>query len=339
MTNTLAEAQKALQQTFGFSEFRLLQATAIEDVLANKDQLVLMPTGGGKSLCYQIPALLLPGTTIVISPLIVLMEDQVTNLQNHGIRAAYYNSSLDAETARATLRKLYNDELDLLYVSPERLLGANFLARLDELNINLFAIDEAHCVSQWGHDFRKDYAALGILKQTYPYIPILALTATADLETRNDIIQRLNIEPNIHISSFLRKNLRYQIINKYKPLKQIERFIAQHKNESGIIYCSTRNTVEKVHKQLLALGINAMPYHAGLSFEQRSKAFHAFKYDETQIIVATIAFGMGVDKPNIRYVIHYDLPKSIENYYQETGRAGRDGLTADLLEAAWGRQL
>lgn len=327
----LEQARRVLQKTFGFESFRLMQQTVIEDVLAKKDQLVLMPTGGGKSLCYQIPALLLPGTTIVISPLIALMEDQVTNLHNHGIKAAYYNSTLDADSARTTLRQLYQGELDLLYISPERLMSNNFLARLDELEINLFAIDEAHCVSQWGHDFRKDYASLGKLKQVYPYIPILALTATADLETRKDIIERLAIAPNIHISSFLRENLRYQVLNKYKPLQQIQRFIEQHKDEAGIIYCSTRKGVDKLQQQLSSLGYQTLAYHAGLTIEERSKAFHAFKYDEVDIIVATIAFGMGVDKSNIRYVIHYDLPKSIENFYQETGRAGRDGLTADLL--------
>lgn len=328
---SIIEARQILQKTFGFESFRLIQESVIQNVLDKKDQLVLMPTGGGKSLCYQVPALLLPGTTIVISPLIALMEDQVTNLSNHGIKAAYYNSSLDSDTSKSTLRQLYNGELDLFYISPERLLTPSFLSRIDELNINLFAIDEAHCVSQWGHDFRKDYADLGQLKQNYPYIPILALTATADLDTRRDIIQRLCIEDNTLISSFLRTNLRYQVLNKHKPIQQIQRFIEQHKNEPGIIYCSTRKSVEKVHLQLKALGYKTLPYHAGLNFEERSRAFHAFKYDEIDIIVATIAFGMGVDKSNIRYVIHYDLPKSIENFYQETGRAGRDGLTSDLL--------
>lgn len=328
---SLEKAQQILQKTFGFESFRLIQETVIQNVLNKKDQLVLMPTGGGKSLCYQIPAVMLPGTTIVISPLIALMEDQVVNLENHGIQAAYYNSSLSADRARSTLRKLYNGEYDLLYISPERLLTPSFLERIEELDINLFAIDEAHCVSQWGHDFRKDYADLGRLKQLFPYIPQLALTATADLETRNDIINRLSIENNTYISSFLRKNLRYQVLNKHKPIQQIQRFIEQHKDEPGIIYCATRKGVEKVHLQLKSLGYESMPYHAGLSFEERSEAFHAFKHDEINIIVATIAFGMGVDKSNIRYVIHYDLPKSIENYYQETGRAGRDGLTSDLL--------
>lgn len=328
---SIIEARQILQKTFGFESFRLIQETVIQNVLHKKDQLALMPTGGGKSLCYQIPALLLPGTTIVISPLIALMEDQVANLSNHGIKAAFYNSSLDGDTSRNTLRQLYNGELDLFYISPERLLSPSFLSRIDELNINLFAIDEAHCVSQWGHDFRKDYADLGQLKQNYPYIPILALTATADLDTRKDIIQRLCIEDNTNISSFLRKNLRYQVLNKHKPLKQIQHFIDQHNNEPGIIYCSTRKSVEKVHIQLQTMGYKTMPYHAGLTFEERSEAFHAFKHDEIDIIVATIAFGMGVDKSNIRFVIHYDLPKSIENFYQETGRAGRDGLTSDLL--------
>ena len=234
----LEQALQILQTTFGFESFRLLQEQAIQNVLDKKDQLILMPTGGGKSLCYQIPAILLPGTTIVISPLIALMEDQVTNLKINGIKAAYYNSSLSGVEARNTLRQLHNGELDLLYISPERLLTASFMERLNELNINLFAIDEAHCVSQWGHDFRKDYATLGRLKNLYPHIPILALTATADLDTRTDIIKRLQINSNIYISSFLRDNLRYQVLNKYQPIKQIQRFIEQHKNESGIIYCA-----------------------------------------------------------------------------------------------------
>ena len=328
---SLQQAQQILQKTFGFDAFRPMQQTVIEGVLQKKDQLVLMPTGGGKSLCYQIPAILLPGTSIVVSPLIALMEDQVASLHDNGINAAYYNSSLDSEEARSTLRQLYYNELDLLYVSPERLLNGNFLERIQDININLFAIDEAHCVSQWGHDFRKDYAQLGQLKQLFPHTPILALTATADLETRQDIIHRLQISPNIHISSFLRENLQYQVLNKHQPLKQIQRFLELHKNEPGIIYCGSRKGVEKLSQQLQNLGIDSLPYHAGLSFEERSKAYQAFKYDEITIIVATIAFGMGVDKSNIRFVIHYDMPKSIENFYQETGRAGRDGLTADLL--------
>lgn len=326
------DAQRILKDIFGFQTFRALQAKVIDEILNNQSQLVLMPTGGGKSLCYQIPALLLPGTTIVVSPLIALMEDQVTNLTHYGIKAAYYNSTLDADKARDTLRALYQNELKLLYVSPERLLQNYFLERLkDNVNISLFAIDEAHCVSQWGHDFRKEYARLGMLKTLFPNKPFCALTATADIETRKDIVERLSLPSTIHIASFYRENLRYHVINKYKPLQQIQRFLLQHEEEAGIIYCGTRKTVDKVYTQLLKLGYKVLPYHAGLSDTERKKAYHEFKHDNIDIIVATIAFGMGVDKPNIRYVIHYDIPKSIENYYQETGRAGRDGLTADLL--------
>lgn len=326
------DAERILKDIFGFDAFRHLQANVIEEILNNQSQLVLMPTGGGKSLCYQIPSLLLPGTTIVVSPLISLMEDQVTNLTNYGIKAAYYNSTLDADKARETLRALYQNNLKLLYVSPERLLQEYFLERLtDNVKISLFAIDEAHCVSQWGHDFRKEYARLGLLRNRFPNIPFCALTATADIETRKDIVKRLSLPNHIHIASFYRENLRYHVVNKYKPMQQIQRFLLQHENEAGIVYCSTRKTVDKVYTQLLKLGFKVLPYHAGLSDGERKKAYHEFKHDNIDIIVATIAFGMGVDKPNIRYVIHYDIPKSIENYYQETGRAGRDGLTADLL--------
>lgn len=326
------KAKTVLKDIFGFDEFRLLQETVINEILEKKSQLVLMPTGGGKSLCYQIPALILPGTTIVVSPLISLMQDQVTNLNNYGVKAAFYNSSLDGDTARKTLRALYSNELKLLYVSPERLLQDYFLERLqDNVDINLIAIDEAHCVSQWGHDFRKEYARLGKLRHIFQEVPICALTATADVETRHDIVKRLSLPNHIHIASFYRQNLRYHVINKYKPMQQVQRFLLQHQNEAGIIYCSTRKTVDKVYAQLLKSNIKVLPYHAGLTDKERSKAYHEFKHDNIDIIVATIAFGMGVDKPNIRYVIHYDVPKSIENYYQETGRAGRDGLTADLL--------
>jgi ATP-dependent DNA helicase RecQ len=326
------KAKAVLKEIFGFEEFRLLQEQVIKEILDGKSQLVLMPTGGGKSLCYQIPALMLDGTAIVVSPLISLMEDQVTNLNHFGVKAAYYNSTLDATRAKKTLAQLYNNELKLLYVSPERLLQDYFLERLeDNVNISLIAIDEAHCVSQWGHDFRKEYARLGKLKEHFPAAPICALTATADEETRQDIVKRLTLPNNIHIASFYRENLRYHVINKYKPMQQIQRFMLQHEGEAGIIYCGTRKKVDKVYEQLLKAGCKVLPYHAGLSDEARSKAYHEFKHDNINIIVATIAFGMGVDKPNIRYVIHYDIPKSIESYYQETGRAGRDGLTADLL--------
>lgn len=325
------QAHGVLQEYYGFEQFRPLQAEIIQQLIQGRDQLVLMPTGGGKSLCYQIPAMVRTGVGIVISPLIALMEDQVTALQAMGIRAAYYNSALSNEQARAVLSQMHQHQLDLLYIAPERLVTERFLQRLEEIDIALFAIDEAHCVSQWGHDFRPEYRALGQLKSHFPKVPMIALTATADEQTRQDIIKQLNYQPLESIASFDRPNLRYYVSAKNKPLQQIQSFLNQHKQQTGIIYCTTRRRVEMLCEQLKALGYRAKAYHAGMEYEQRRQAQFAFQYDEIDIIVATIAFGMGIDKPNVRFVIHYDLPKSIESYYQETGRAGRDGLTADAL--------
>jgi ATP-dependent DNA helicase RecQ len=331
MENTLAPAIKILQKYYGFQDFRDPQQSIIQDVLDNQDVFVLMPTGGGKSLCYQIPSLLRAGVGIIISPLIALMEDQVTALKLIGIKAAYYNSSLTSEQSREVLASLHRGSIDLLYIAPERLLSEGFLDRLMDCPIALFAIDEAHCISQWGHDFRPEYASLGLLKQRFPNTPVIALTATADNQTRQDIIQQLGFDPKVYIASFNRPNIHYQVTSKINPLTKIKQFIASCADQAGIIYCGTRNQVEEVAEKLCAHGFLARAYHAGLPFKERREVQELFRYDHINIVVATIAFGMGIDKPNVRYVIHYDLPKNIESYYQETGRAGRDGLDSKAL--------
>ncbi len=321
-----------LRETFGFNAFRPLQAKIIESLIAGEDQFVLMPTGGGKSLCYQIPAMVRPGVGIVISPLISLMQDQVQALQANGVNAAFYNSSLTDQDARRILAKLHQDELDLLYIAPERLMSESFLKRLPELKIALFAIDEAHCVSTWGHDFRPEYLSLGALRQQFPEIPIVALTATADKQTRNDILERLHLKKaEVHVASFNRPNIRYTILEKHKPFEQLTHFLKARPTEFGVIYCLSRKRVEEVATRLCEQGFNALPYHAGLPQGVRRETQEAFQRDDVQVIVATIAFGMGIDKPNVRFVVHYDLPKNIEGYYQETGRAGRDGLASEAL--------
>lgn len=325
-------SEEALQQVYGFEKFRPQQKSIIESVVQGEDNFVLMPTGGGKSLCYQIPALLREGVGIVISPLISLMEDQVYALQNNGVMAACYHSALNQFDARKILAQLHQQQLDLLYVSPERLMSESFLERLRGISIALFAIDEAHCVSQWGHDFRPEYIQLGQLRKYFPQVPIIALTATADQQTRNDIRQRLSLQKaNFHIASFDRPNICYTIVEKYKPKNQLLLFIQKHVEEAGIIYCMTRNRVDEVALFLQNQGIKARGYHAGLSSKERSKVQTLFQRDDIQIVVATIAFGMGIDKSNVRFVVHYDLPKNIESYYQETGRAGRDGLPSEAL--------
>lgn len=320
-----------LKNYYGYDSFREPQADIIQDLINNQDVLVLMPTGGGKSLCYQIPSLLIKGTGIVVSPLIALMEDQVAALKQLGIKAAYYNSSLKSSESRAVLAQLHNNELDLLYIAPERLLSASFLDRLDTCQIALFAIDEAHCISQWGHDFRPEYAALGTLKSRFPGIPLIALTATADKQTQKDIILKLNYEPKQYIASFNRPNIHYHVVMKNNPLTQIKNFLDNQPQQAGIIYCGTRSSVETLVSKLEALNYRVKAYHAGLPYTERKAVQHQFRYDQIDIVVATIAFGMGIDKPNVRYVIHHDLPKNIESYYQETGRAGRDGLPARAL--------
>ena len=326
------QALQILRSTFGYESFRAPQAEVIATLMAGRDALVLMPTGGGKSLCFQIPAIARPGTGIVVSPLIALMQDQVAALKQAGVRAEFLNSSLSASAARAVEQQLVQGELDLLYVAPERLMMARMLDLLSSLNIALFAIDEAHCVSQWGHDFRPEYIQLSVLHERFPAIPRIALIATADEPTRREIITRLGLNAaRIFISSFDRPNIRYRIAqNPGGAREQLLSFIRQeHAGEAGIVYCLSRKRVDEVAAWLAEKGLAALPYHAGLESAVRAANQTRFLNEEGVIMVATIAFGMGIDKPNVRFVAHLNLPKSVEAYYQETGRAGRDGLPAD----------
>ncbi|MGB8856979.1 MAG: DNA helicase RecQ [Burkholderiales bacterium] len=327
----MTTALKILQSTFGYSGFRGEQAAVIEHVQNGGDALVLMPTGGGKSLCFQIPALLRHGVGIVVSPLIALMQDQVDALTQAGVKAAFLNSSLDADAARMVEQQLLNGELDLLYVAPERLITARFLQLLAESEISLFAIDEAHCVSQWGHDFRPDYVALSILHERFPAIPRIALTATADALTRVEIVERLALhDARMFVSSFDRPNIRYRVMLKNNAREQLAQFLQEgHRGEAGIVYCLSRKKVEENAAWLNRQGFTALPYHAGLDATTRRTNQARFLRQDGIIMVATIAFGMGIDKPDVRFVAHLDLPKSMESYYQETGRAGRDGEPAE----------
>jgi ATP-dependent DNA helicase RecQ len=324
-----------LSTIFGYEQFRPPQDEVIDTLIGGQDALVLMPTGGGKSLCYQIPAIARPGVGIIVSPLIALMQDQVAALRQAGVRAAYVNSSLSAAEAAEVEAQMQRGDLDLVYVAPERLLTERFLSRLDQSPLALFAIDEAHCVSQWGHDFRPEYIQLSLLAERYPHIPRIALTATADELTRQEILTRLQLQQaRQFISSFDRPNIRYRISQQGNAREQLLRFIQQeHPDQSGIVYCLSRKKVETTAEWLSARGLTALPYHAGLDNAVRREHQHRFQNEEAVIIVATIAFGMGIDKPDVRFVAHLNLPKSIEAYYQETGRAGRDGLPADAWMA------
>ena len=321
-----------LKQYFGYDEFRYPQKEIITDVLSKKDVFVLMPTGGGKSLCYQLPALMQEGLTIVVSPLIALMKDQVDSLKQNGINAEFFNSSLTSSEKDRVRSQLIEKQITLLYVAPERLMQDSFLEILQTLNISLFAIDEAHCISEWGHDFRPEYRKLSKIKSLFPEIPIIALTATATPRVKEDIQKQLKLgNASKYQASFNRENLFYSIKEKDDSLTQCLELIKKHVGESGIIYCHSRNNVEKLTEKLQLKGVNALAYHAGLEDDIRKKNQDRFIKEETIVMVATVAFGMGIDKPNVRFVIHADLPSNLERYYQETGRAGRDGLNSDCL--------
>ncbi len=326
------DLEAALKQHFGFAAFRPLQKEIISETLNGADVLAILPTGGGKSICYQLPALIREGLTLVISPLIALMKDQVDGLVENGISAAYLNSSLDEESARETWRRIYRGDIKILYLSPERLLLEGMIEKLVSLNLSFVAVDEAHCISSWGHDFRPEYRALRTIRNSYPQIPILALTASATERVRRDIVEMLGVsEAKSFIASFNRPNLSYRVIPRINPLKQIREILDDHEDETGIIYCLSRDRTESVAKELKEHGIKAAAYHAGLTAKEREKRQDQFARDQVRVMVATVAFGMGVDKPDVRFVIHHDLPKNIESYYQETGRAGRDGLPSECI--------
>jgi ATP-dependent DNA helicase RecQ len=321
-----------LKQYFGFTSFRPLQEEIIRDSLAGKDVFALLPTGGGKSLCFQLPALARDGLTVVVSPLIALMKDQVDALQASGVAATFLNSSLTADESRKRLRGLHNGQYRLLYAAPERLMLSGFLADLQKWSVKLIAVDEAHCISEWGHDFRPEYRQIADLRGLFPDVPFMALTATATGRVREDIIKHLKLrEARTYVASFNRPNLTYRVLAKSKPYDQVLDFLRARPNDSGIVYCQSRKSAESVAANLTEDGVKAKPYHAGLTPDERSKHQELFLRDDVRVICATIAFGMGINKPNVRFVIHHDLPKNVEGYYQETGRAGRDGLPSECV--------
>ncbi len=321
-----------LKQYFGFTSFRPLQEEIIRDALDGKDVFALLPTGGGKSLCFQLPAMARPGLTVVVSPLIALMKDQVDGLQAGGVPATFLNSSLGSAEARSRLRGLHQGEYRLLYVAPERLMLSGFLSDLQRWNLALLAVDEAHCISEWGHDFRPEYRQLANLRELFPAIPMMALTATATDRVRKDIVSHLKLrQPGCYVASFNRPNLTYRVFAKEEPYAQLLDLLQGRPRESGIVYCQARKTAESLATRLSEDGVRAKPYHAGLTPEERTRHQELFLRDEARVMCATIAFGMGINKPNVRFVVHYDLPKNIEGYYQETGRAGRDGLPSECV--------
>ena len=325
-------ALSVLKSVFGYQSFRKGQEEVINAALNGQDALVVMATGNGKSLCYQIPALCFEGLTLVISPLISLMKDQVDQLQANGIEADFLNSSQTLEQQQQVQNKLISGQLKLLYVSPEKVMTNSFFQLISYSKVSFIAIDEAHCISQWGHDFRLEYTQLGGLKASFPHAPIMALTATADYATRQDILTHLKLEnPHKYIGSFDRPNIRYTLEEKYKPMEQLTRFVLAQKGKSGIIYCNSRNKVERIAESLRNKGVSAAAYHAGMETVLRERVQQDFQRDNVQVVVATIAFGMGINKSNVRFVAHFDLPRSIESYYQETGRAGRDDLPAEAV--------